>query len=259
MPDPVQLEREGTIATVVLNAPDKLNALSKASWIALARVMRELSSDKSMRCVVLRGAGSAAFAAGADITEFPRVRADGTQGREYGDLIDAAMQEVGNCTHPTVALIQGVCVGGGLEIALMCDLRIASETGRFGIPINRLGLTMGYGELEGLLAAVGPAVALEILLEGRVFDAREALAKGLVHRVVPELDVEREAYASAARIAAGAPLVARWHKRFIRRLKTRTSLSDAEWQEGFACFDTEDYREGLRAFLAKVPPQFKGR
>jgi enoyl-CoA hydratase len=141
----------------------------------------------------------------------------------------------------------------------MCDLRIASETSRFGIPINRLGLTMGYGELEGLLAAVGPAVALEILLEGRVFDAPEALARGLVHRIVPELSVEREAYASAARIAAGAPLVARWHKRFIRRLKTKTSLSDAEWQEGFACFDTEDYREGLRAFLAKVPPQFKGR
>jgi enoyl-CoA hydratase len=259
MPDPVQLEREGTIATVVLNAPDKLNALSKASWTELARVMRELSSDESMRCVVLRGAGSAAFAAGADITEFPQVRANGAQGREYGDLIHAAMQEVGKCAHPTVALIQGVCVGGGLEIALMCDLRIASETSRFGIPINRLGLTMGYGELEGLLAVVGPAVALEILLEGRVFDAPEALAKGLVHRIVPELDVERETYASAARIAAGAPLVARWHKRFISRLKTKTSLSDAEWQEGFACFDTEDYREGLRAFLAKVPPQFKGR
>jgi enoyl-CoA hydratase len=259
MSDVVQTEREGAVATVVLNAPDKLNALSKAGWTELARVMRDLSSDESLRCVILRGAGSAAFAAGADITEFPQVRANGAQGREYGDLIHAAMQEVGQCTHPTVALIQGVCVGGGLEVALMCDLRIASETSRFGIPVNRLGLTMGYGELEGLLAVVGPAVALEILLEGRVFDAREALAKGLVHRIVPEPGVEGEAYASAARIAAGAPLVARWHKRFIRRLSTETRLSDAEWQEGFACFDTEDYREGLRAFLAKVPPQFKGR
>jgi enoyl-CoA hydratase len=259
MSDVVQTEREGAVATVVLNAPDKLNALSKAGWTELARVMRELSSDESLRCVILRGAGSAAFAAGADITEFPQVRANGAQGREYGDLIHAAMQEVGQCTHPTVALIQGVCVGGGLEVALMCDLRIASETSRFGIPVSRLGLTMGYGELEGLLAVVGPAVALEILLEGRVFDAREALATGLVHRIVPEPGVEGEAYASAARIAAGAPLVARWHKRFIRRLSTETRLSDAEWQEGFACFDTEDYREGLRAFLAKVPPQFKGR
>jgi hypothetical protein len=108
-------------------------------------------------------------------------------------------------------------------------------------------------------AKLRPSVALEILLEGRVFGAREAFTKGLVHRVVPDLEVEGETYASAARIAAGAPLVARWHKRFIRRLAGKTRLSDAEWQEGFACFDTEDYREGLRAFLAKVPPQFKGR
>jgi enoyl-CoA hydratase/carnithine racemase len=187
------------------------------------------------------------------------VRANAAQGREYGDLIHAAMQEVGNCTHPTVALIRGVCVGGGLEVALMCDLRIASEASRFGIPVNRLGLTMGYGELEGLLAVVGPAVALEILLEGRVFDAREAMAKGLLHRIVSDAEVEGETYASAERIAAGAPLVARWHKRFIRRLGNRTPVNDDEWQEGFACFDTEDYREGLRAFFAKVPPQFKGR
>ena len=259
MSEPVQVEREGAIATVVLNAPDKLNALSKAGWVELARAMRELSGDDGLRCVVLRGAGSAAFAAGADISEFPQVRANRAQGREYGDLIHAAMQEVGNCTHPTVALIRGICVGGGLEVALMCDLRIAGDTSRFGIPINRLGLTMGYGELEGLLAVVGPAIALEILLEGRIFDAREALDKGLVHRIVPDSKVEGETYASAARIAAGAPLVARWHKRFIRRLGSKTRLSEAEWQEGFACFDTEDYSEGLRAFLAKMPPQFKGR
>jgi len=259
MSDPVQIEREGAVATVVLDAPDKLNALSKAAWLELARVMRELSGDESLRCIVMRGAGSAAFAAGADISEFAEVRANSAQGREYGEIIHAAMQEVGKCTHPTIALIQGACVGGGLEVALMCDLRIASETSRFGIPVNRLGLTMGYGELEGLLAVVGPAVALEILLEGRVFDAREAFTKGLVHRIVPDPKVEGETYASAARIAAGAPLVARWHKRFIRQLGGKTHLSDAEWQEGFACFDTEDYREGLRAFLAKVPPRFKGR
>jgi enoyl-CoA hydratase len=259
MSDPVRIEREGPVATVVLNAPDRLNAISQAGWLELARVMRELSGDESLRCVVLRGAGSTAFAAGADISEFAEVRANAAQGREYGELIHAAMREVGECTHPTVALIRGVCVGGGLEVALMCDLRIAGETSRFGIPINRLGLTMGYGELDGLLDVAGPAVALEILLEGRVFDAREALAKNLVHRIVPDADVESETYATVSRIASGAPLVARWHKRFIRRLGAKTRLSDAEWQEGFACFDTEDYREGLRAFLAKATPRFKGR
>jgi enoyl-CoA hydratase len=259
MPDLIVVERDGAIATVSLNAPDKLNALSKASWRELGVHMRELSADTELRCVVLRGAGKQAFAAGADIAEFPEVRAEARQGREYGELIHSTMQAVGACVHPTIAMIQGVCVGGGLEIALMCDLRICGEGSRFGVPINRLGLTMGYGELAGLLAVVGPAIALEILLEGRVFDAREASAKGLVHRVVADGDVEAEVRATAQRVAAGAPLVARWHKRFIRKLAAVTELPPEAWNEAYACFDTDDYREGLRAFLAKEKPQFRGR
>ncbi len=253
------VERDGAIATVVLNQPAKLNALSRASWDELGARMRELSTDLDLRCVILRGAGTKAFGAGADITEFSEVRADASQGKVYGELIASTMQAIGECVHPTVAMIHGVCVGGGLEVALMCDLRICGEGSRFGIPINRLGLTMGYGELGGLLTVVGAATALEILLEGRVFDAREAHAKGLVQRVVADDQVEPEVRATAARIAAGAPLVARWHKQFIRRLRPREQLSAAEWNEGFACFDTEDYREGLRAFLVKQPPQFRGR
>jgi enoyl-CoA hydratase/carnithine racemase len=152
-----------------------------------------------------------------------------------------------------------VCVGGGLEVALMCDLRICGAGSRFGIPINRLGLTMGYGELAGLLAVVGPAVALEILLEGRIFGAQEAFDKGLVQRVVADDQVEAEARTAAERIAAGAPLVARWHKQFIRRLSAKRELSDADWAEGYACFDTADFREGLAAFLAKREPRFRGK
>jgi enoyl-CoA hydratase/carnithine racemase len=153
-------------------------------------------------------------------------------------------------------MIKGACVGGGLEIAACCDMRICGESSRFGVPINKLGLTMGYGELAGLLALVGRAVALEILLEGRVFDASEALQKKLVNRVVPDEQVESEAYAMAQRIAAGAPLVARWHKQFIERLAVRADIPPAEWDEGFACFDTADYREGVAAFVAKRKPRF---
>ena len=200
-----------------------------------------------------------AFGAGADITEFPQVRSDAAQGRAYGELIHSTMQAIGECIHPTIAMIHGACVGGGLEVALMCDLRICGESSCFGIPINRLGLTMGYGELSGLLSVVGPAVALEILLEGRIFGAEEAREKGLVQRVVADEFVETEARATAERIAAGAPLVARWHKRFIRRLSPPLQLSADEWCEGFACFDTADYREGLRAFLNKQVPRFSGR
>jgi enoyl-CoA hydratase len=208
---------------------------------------------------VVRGAGGKAFAAGADIAEFAAERADAGQAKSYGELIHETMQAVALCRHPTIALIQGACVGGGLEIAAMCDLRVCGQSSRFGIPVNRLGLTMAYGELAGLLALVGRAVALEILLEGRVFEADEAYRKGLVNRVVPDAQVEQEAYATARRIADGAPLVNRWHKQFIERLTVRAHIPPAEWDEGFACFDTADYREGVAAFLAKRKPDFRGR
>ncbi len=256
---PVLVSRDGPIATVALNNPDKLNALNKPMWEQLGAAMRELSADDSLRCVVLRGAGDQAFAAGADISEFARERADSKQAKRYGALIHDTMQAVARCRHPVIALIKGACVGGGLEIAAMCDLRICGESSKFGIPVNKLGLTMAYGELMGLLALVGRAVTLEILLEGRVFDAQEAFQKGLVNRVVPDGKIEEEAYALAKRTAEGAPLVNRWHKQFIERLTVTAKLSDKEWNEGFACFDTEDYREGVRAFLEKKKPQFRGR
>jgi len=257
--EPVLVRRDGAIATVTLSKPERLNALDKTMWRRLGEAMRELSADEGLRCIVLRGAGDKAFAAGADISEFATERADSRQGAEYGALVHETMQSVGRSLHPTVALIQGACIGGGLEIASMCDMRVCGETSRFGIPISKLGLTMGYGELTGLLALVGRAAALEILLEGRVFDAGEALRKGLVNRVVPDDRVEAEAYALAARIAAGAPLVARWHKQFIERLSVAAQLSQDEWNEGFACFDTQDYQEGVTAFLEKRKPTFRGR
>ena len=259
MLEPVIVTRDGFIATVALNNPQRLNALNKPMWARLGEVMRELSADDTLRCLVLRGAGDKAFAAGADIAEFAGERADARQAKVYGELIHATMQAVAQCKHPTVALIKGACVGGGLEIAACCDMRICGESSRFGVPINKLGLTMGYGELAGLLALVGRAVALEILLEGRVFDAAEALQKRLVNRVVADGEVEAEANAMAKRIADGAPLVARWHKQFIERLTVRANLAAGEWDEGFACFDTADYREGVAAFLAKRKPRFDAK
>jgi enoyl-CoA hydratase/carnithine racemase len=257
--DPILVSRDGAIATVALNNPERLNALNRAMWAGLGEVMRELSADDALRCIVVRGAGEKAFAAGADIAEFATERADAKQAKAYGNLIHESMQAVAHCRHPTVAMIRGACVGGGLEIAATCDLRIAGQSSRFGIPVNKLGLTMAYGELMGLLALVGRAVALEILLEGRVFDAEEAYRKGLVNRVVADDKVEEEAYSIARRIADGAPLVNRWHKQFIERLAVTAKLSKKEWDEGFACFDTQDYKEGVAAFLAKRKPDFKGR
>ena len=259
MNNAVYFERDGAIATVVLNNPEKLNAMSFGMWMRLGGIMRELDADESLRCVVLRGAGDKAFAAGADISEFETARTNAKVAKDYGHKIEGTMRAVQESGHPTLAMIHGVCVGGGLEVASQCDLRICGASSRFGIPINKLGLVVGYGEMAALIDLVGRASALEILLEGRVFDAAEAKQKGLVNRVVADDKVEEEAMAAARRIAAGAPLVARWHKKFARRLADPRPLTEAERDEGYACFDTEDYRIGFRAFLAKQKPEFKGK
>jgi enoyl-CoA hydratase/carnithine racemase len=257
----ILVERDGPIATVVLSHPGKLNALTVSMWRGLARAMDTLSGDDALRCIVLRGAGAEAFAAGADIAEFATARDNAAQGRIYHrQHVQGALRAVGECRHPTIAMIHGPCAGGGLEIACMCDLRIAGESGRFGVPINRLGFPIAYDELAALLPLTGRAVALEILVEGRMWDAREALDKGLLTRVVPDAALEDEVRAAARRIADGAPLANRWHKRFVRRLAPRPApLTEAEIEENFAYFATEDYRIGMEAFAKKQKPRFKGR
>ena len=255
----ILVERDGHIVTVVLNSGAKLNALDMESWVQLNAAVAELAADDEVRCMVLRGAGDQAFAAGADIKEFETVRADSKTGKEYGDLVTETVVNLAACRHPTLALIKGVCVGGGLEIASACDMRICGESSRFGVPINRLGLVVGYPELEHLLGLVGWATVAEILLEGRILDAAEAREKNLVNRVVADAAVEGEAYATARRIAAGAPLVARWHKKFAHRLKDPAPLTAAELDEAYACYDTEDYRTGRQSFIDKTRPEFKGR
>ena len=257
----IVVEQDGEIATIALSNPAKLNAITVAMWRELARAMNALSADDRLRCVVLRGAGNEAFAAGADIAEFATARADAAQGTVYHrEYVQGALEAVGECRHPTLAMIHGACAGGGLEIACMCDLRIAGESARFGVPINRLGFAIAYGELAALLPLTGRAVALEILLEGHMWDAREALEKRLLTRVVPDAMLEAEAYAAARRIAEGAPLVNRWHKRFVRRLAPRPApLTEVEIKENFAYFATEDYRTGMDAFARKQKPRFKGR
>jgi len=255
----VLVERDGAIATVTLSSPGRMNALDKTMWAQLGDAMRRLDADDSLRCIVLRGAGDKAFAAGADIAEFHKERANAEQAKAYSRGGIGWMHAVADCRHPTVALVQGVCVGGGLLIASQCDLRICNESARFGVPVKNLGLTESYDELQAMMRAIGPAASLEILLEGRIWGAREAYEKGLVSRVVADDKVVEEAYATARRIAEGAPLVARWHKKFIRRLLDPRPLSDAERDEGYACFDTEDFKTGVAAFLAKKKPQFEGR
>ena len=256
---PVLVERDDAIATVTLNRPEKLNALTRSMWHDLGTAIDTLSNDDALRCIIVRGAGEKAFSPGNDIGEFATERSNKEQARAYGRVMHATAHALEACRHPLVAQIHGICVGGGLEIAALCDLRICGTSSRFGAPIKNLGLVMAYPEMAPLVRLVGQARALEILLEGRVFDATEAREKGLVTRVVADADVAREARATAERIAEGAPLVARWHKKFARRLADPGPLTEAEYDECFECFDTEDFRIGYAAFLAKQKPGFVGR
>ncbi len=257
--DTILVRRDGHIATVTLNRPEKLNAMTRPMWRRLGEAMEELAADDAVRCIVLRGAGGKSFSPGNDISEFATDRSNPEQAKAYGEILHRTLKALGGCRHPTVALIEGICVGGGMEIAGLCDLRICGESSRFGVPIKQLGLVMAYPEIAALIRLVGRSAALEILLEGRIFGAAEASEKGIVTRVVPDDEVEQEAYAAAQRIAAGAPLVARWHKKFADRLEDPTPLTAEELDEGYACYATEDFRIGYQSFLNKTKPEFEGR
>ncbi|WP_454695460.1 enoyl-CoA hydratase/isomerase family protein [Achromobacter aegrifaciens] len=254
----VLLEREDDLARVTLSHPGRLNAITVGMWHELRDVFTRIADDAAVRCVIVRGEGGN-FAAGADIREFPVQRGDmaGVQ-RYHREVLAPALQAVALCPHPVVAQIEGVCVGGGLEIASQCDLRIAGESARFGVPINRLGFPMAPDEMSGLLALVGRAATLAILLEGRVFGAEEARELGLLTRIVADGQVADAARRSAARIAAGAPLAARINKRLSRRLAAGGALTEDEYQVYFSYADSRDHKEGVRAFLAGEDPSFSG-
>ncbi|MBY0573994.1 MAG: enoyl-CoA hydratase/isomerase family protein [Undibacterium sp.] len=253
----IQCEIEGQIAFITISNPGKLNAINMEMWNTLAQHFLELNQNPELRCIILRGANNN-FAAGADVQEFATVRntlADGM--RYHNQTIAATLKAINECMHPVIAAIEGVCVGGGLEIAISCDIRIASPTSRFGIPINKLGFPLAPKELQSLLTMVGKAAASEILLEGRILNAIEAKQKGLVQRLSD--DVPTEALETAKRIAQGAPLAARLNKKFIRRLSfVPERLNDEEQLEAFSFLETQDYQEGVLGFLAKKIPIFNG-
>ncbi|MBS1169683.1 MAG: enoyl-CoA hydratase [Burkholderiaceae bacterium] len=259
MSELIQVQRDGFIATVTLNRHENLNAITLAMWRQLTNEIEALSFDDTLRCIIIRGAGEKAFSSGCDIAEFSQLRANRQQGIEYGIAMHTAAATLAACPVPLVAQIHGICIGGGLEIASLCDIRICGESSRFGVPLKHLGVAMAYPELTSIIRLTGADVALEILLEGRIFDAQEAKDKRLVTRIVPDAQVEAEALLAAKRIADGAPLVARWHKKFVRRLSDPGAITQDEYLECFDCFDTDDYRNGYSSFLEKKKPAFAGK
>jgi len=259
--DNIIIEKSDGIGRFIFNQPDKHNAISFEMWQGISEAMDDFAADDNLRVVILSGAGTKAFSAGADISQFAEQRAS----REGVDVYDgAAMKAEHDLMHldkPTIAMIQGYCIGGGAGVALCCDLRIASEDARFGIPAAKLGLAYQWDEVYPLVQLVGPSFAKEILFTGRQFSAEEALRMGLVNRVVARADLESCVDEYARTIAANAPLTVRTAKQTIDEAakdpQDRNLAAIQELVDG--CFASEDYAEGRKAFMEKRKPAFKGR
>jgi enoyl-CoA hydratase/carnithine racemase len=255
------LSREPPLAWVTVNRPAAHNALNAAVWSGLAATLTAVAADSEVRVIILRGAGERAFISGADISEFRALRADATAAVEYDRLSGRAWRAIGEVTQPVIAMINGLCFGGGVAVALACDLRFAADHARFAIPATRLGLSYPMESIERLVHVVGPTHAADILLSARTLDAGEALHMGLINRVVPAADLETVVRTYAQTIAAGAPLTVAAHKRAIRESLRPAAERDLDaLREAMRrCFDSADYQEGIAAFLEKRPARFRGR
>jgi enoyl-CoA hydratase len=257
----IKAGRRGATGWLVLNRPERRNALSAEMWRAIPGIIRHLADDGEVRSLALTGEGGEAFAAGADISEFAGNRDDADAARLYDAMTIDAFAALQNCRKPVIAVIDGYCLGGGLALALACDIRIASDRSIFALPPARLGLAYPLAGLRQLLATVSAARAKELLFTARRVDAAEALRIGLVHAAVPGASLIAEAESVLAMVEANAPLSIAAAKGMINALSGVSEEAGPEALAGLAdaCFDSDDYKEGRRAFLEKRPPRFSGR
>lgn len=248
------------VATVTLDSPGKLNAVNVAMWHELRRVFEAMAAEEHVRCVVVRGAGGN-FAAGADLDEFDEVHRDIDSGRRFHlQTVVPALAAIRDAPQPVLAAIEGICAGGGLQIAAACDIRIAAENARFGVPVGRLGLPVVLPELRLLLERLGQTVIADLLLTGRLLEAREAQDSGVVSRTVAMAEFEQRIAETVHAIAAGSPLAARRNKAQIRRLvENGMNYTAHDLDASFEFLESEDYREGIAAFIAKRHPKFSGK
>jgi len=256
----IVVQKHGAVGWIVFNQPAKRNALSNAMWRGIPEAMRQFDADREVRCVAFRGAGNQAFSAGADISEFEQIRAQKASVAEYDDLLDRVLHSIQDSRKPSLAMIYGYCLGGGLEIALACDLRYCGQSAQFGIPAAKLGLGYNVEGHKRLLETVGHARARETMFLGRRYSAQEALQIGLVHEVFADADLESRVADILSTLAGNAPLsIANSKTVFEEYVKSRGEPDEKAMHAALSrCANSRDYQEGRRAFMEKRKPAFKG-
>lgn len=253
--------KESGVGFVIFNNPERHNAVSLDMWEATERILADFAQDSEVRVVVLTGAGGKAFVSGADISKFESERASLEAVEHYSAVVEKAFAAIYEFAKPTIAMIRGYCIGGGVALAINCDLRICAQNSRFAVPAAKLGLGYGYAGLNRLVELVGPAYAKEILFTARQFDAEEARAMGLVNRVVADGEIETYVRDYAGMIAANAPLTVNSVKSIVGEvMKDESKRDTARCAELVKqCYLSNDYVEGRTAFMAKRKPRFTGR
>ena len=262
MPEPLLFHKEPPFAWITFNRPEKRNAVSLEMWQALSGFVAQAAEDDDIRVLLIRGAGEEAFISGADISQFGKVRSDASTTVEYDRATGAALASLANLEKPVIAMIQGICFGGGCSVAVMCDLRLCSDDSRFCIPAARLSVAYPVERgVERLVHVVGAANATEILVTARVYNAAEAHHMGLVNRVFPRAELEAATREYALKIADNAPLSVAAHKFFVRESSKAANLRDMEKIRAWSarCFNSADYKEGVNAFMEKRRPKFQGK
>jgi enoyl-CoA hydratase len=252
---------DGGTGWMIFNNPQHRNAVSLDMWEAVKAILDCFESDPRVRVIVLRGAGEKSFVSGADISEFENQRSSPEQIAKYNRIAGVALEKLNNIKKTTIAMIHGWCIGGGMAIALACDLRIASDKARFGIPAARLGIGYGWAGVKMLKDLVGPAYAKEILFTARHFTASEAQGMGLINRTLPEADIDQYVRSYCDMISQNAPLTIAAAKGIIAELSKTTKDMDRSRCDELVdrCSASEDYIEGRRAFLEKRKPLFTGK
>jgi enoyl-CoA hydratase/carnithine racemase len=259
--DKMIARKDGAIGTLTFNNPARHNAVSLEMWQACAEIMNDFSADPAIRVVIITGAGEKAFVSGADISKFAEERASDKGLEAYNDAVEAGYASVYNCPKPTIAMIRGYCVGGGMGLASCCDIRICTENSRFAVPAAKLSVGYGYPGVKRLLDIVGPSFTKEIFYTARQFDAEEARIMGFANRVVPNDQLETYVRDYAATIAGNAPLTIDSIKFIVGEIAKDESARDMAKCDAMVdkCFASSDYEEGRKAFMEKRKPVFTGK